>query len=361
MTIKLVFSVCAATLVLAVSHALGAQSSVPKGSFQPPGGLVGWWPGDGSAKDVVGRNDGTALAGVTFTKAMRGEGFSFDGDNSYISVPDSPSLRLTASLTIECWLLVSRLPDDRNICGWGMIFLRGDDRPGLDPYFIAVRPEGTVVFHIEDGTSQIAELATPIPTGRFVHVAAILDDRTGEMRIYLDGKVVAQRVTKVRPFGDLDPASNPGIGIGNTQGHPASPYPESFCGIIDELRVYSRALSPGEVHQTYFETARGPEASNESVETVRLPLKASSSAANSEAVVNPTVVSTGPELHVFTALELSWSSETNKVYRIQWTPSLEQPQWMNLEPLISGTGIDVSVFDSAREHPQGFYRVQIVQ
>jgi len=359
MTTKLVFRVCAATLVLAACHSLGAQSSVPNGSFQPPRGLVGWWPGDGSAKDVIGGNDGTALAGVTFTKAMRGEGFGFDGDNGYISVPGSPSLRLTASLTIECWLLVSRLPDDRNNCGWGMIFFRGDDRQGLDPYFLAVRPDGTVVFHVEDGTSQIAELATAIPTNRFVYVAATLEDRTGEMRIYLDGRVAGQRVTRVRPFGDLDPASNPGIGIGNTQGHPASPFPEPFAGVIDELRVYSRALSPGEVHQAYAEIARRPEASNESLETVRLPLKASPSADNPEAVASPTMASTGPELRVFTAIELSWPSETNKVYRIQWTPSLEQPQWTNLEPLISGTGAEVSLFDSAREHPQGFYRVLI--
>ena len=38
---------------------------MPKGSFQPPGGLAGWWPGDGSAKDVVGHNDGIALAGAS--------------------------------------------------------------------------------------------------------------------------------------------------------------------------------------------------------------------------------------------------------------------------------------------------------
>jgi hypothetical protein len=215
------------------------------------------------------------------------------------------------------------------------------------------------VFHVEDGTSQIAELATAIPTNRFVYVAATLEDRTGEMRIYLDGRVAGQRVTRVRPFGDLDPASNPGIGIGNTQGHPASPFPEPFAGVIDELRVYSRALSPGEVHQAYAEIARRPEASNESLETVRLPLKASPSADNPEAVASPTMASTGPELRVFTAIELSWPSETNKVYRIQWTPSLEQPQWTNLEPLISGTGAEVSLFDSAREHPQGFYRVLI--
>ena len=167
------------------------------------GGPVGWWPETEARKMSLAATTVPHSLALMFTKAMRGEGFGFDGDNGYISVPDSPSLRLTASLTIECWLLVSRLPDDRNNWGWGMIFFRGDDRPALDPYFLAVRFEGTVVFHVEDGTSQIAELATLIPIGRFVHVAATLEDRTGEMRIYLDGRVAAQRVTRVRPFGDL--------------------------------------------------------------------------------------------------------------------------------------------------------------
>jgi len=71
--------------------------------------------------------------------------------------------------------------------------------------------------------------------------------------------------------------------------------------------------------------------------------------------------STGPELRAFTAIELSWPSETNKRYRIQWTASLTQPQWQNLEPTALGTGANMSVFDSTREHPQGFYRLKIVQ
>jgi hypothetical protein len=96
--------------------------------------------------------------------------------------------------------------------------------------------------------------------------------------------------------------------------------------------------------------------------TVRLSLHAPSDTAKAQAVANlPAAATTVPELRAFTAIELSWPSETNKLYRIQWTPSLNQPQWLNLEPTVSGTGTNVSVFDSTREHPQGFYRVQAVQ
>ncbi len=69
----------------------------------------------------------------------------------------------------------------------------------------------------------------------------------------------------------------------------------------------------------------------------------------------------GPELHAFPAVELAWNSEAGKVYHVQWTPSLAQPQWQNLGPAVPGTGGVLSVFDSTRQQPRGFYRLEVVQ
>jgi hypothetical protein len=103
--------------------------------------------------------------------------------------------------------------------------------------------------------------------------------------------------------------------------------------------------------------------------TLRLSLHPSSTAtgtgevvnASAEGAVNTATVATGPELHIYTAIELSWSSESNRLYQVQWTPSLDNPQWINLEPAVAGTGADVSLFDSTKEHGRGFYRLMIVQ
>jgi hypothetical protein len=69
----------------------------------------------------------------------------------------------------------------------------------------------------------------------------------------------------------------------------------------------------------------------------------------------------GLQMHAFTAIELVWPSELSRAYQVQWTPSLNPPQWANLGPVISGSGAELSMLDSTRMHPQGFYRVQIVQ
>ncbi len=95
---------------------------------------------------------------------------------------------------------------------------------------------------------------------------------------------------------------------------------------------------------------------------VQVSLPASLTPSNAQEVANSvTTTTSGPELHVFTAVELCWASEANKAYQVQWTASLEHPQWVNVSPIALGTGTNLSVFDSARAHQQGFYRVQIVK
>jgi hypothetical protein len=77
-------------------------------------------------------------------------------------------------------------------------------------------------------------------------------------------------------------------------------------------------------------------------------------------VPNSPMVMPAPELQIFKAIELVWPSQAGSSYQIQWTLSLDQPHWINFGQVVSGTGTDLTMFDSTRIHPQGFYRVKIV-
>jgi len=81
--------------------------------------------------------------------------------------------------------------------------------------------------------------------------------------------------------------------------------------------------------------------------TVQLSLSTGESAAFAASTV---VTTTAPELHAFTAMELTWASETNKVYQVQWTLSMEQPHRENVGLPVKGTGTVLSIFDSTRPH-----------
>src|SRR5437867_7893500 len=74
-----------------------------------------------------------------------------------------------------------------------------------------------------------------------------------------------------------------------------------------------------------------------------------------------TAIGTSPELLACIALELFWSSGSNNLYQVQWTPSLDSPRWVNLELMVFGTGTNVSAFVSTKGNFEGFYRLRIVQ
>ena len=107
----------------------------------------------------------------------------FDGSGQSVDIPDNPLFELTHSLTLEAYVNVQGLPKQ------GMtdfIVFRGDNRPWLDPYWLAVLPNGHLCFQIDDGTSPNGANAVQVeapsvtPLNTWLHVAGTLDDRQGK-------------------------------------------------------------------------------------------------------------------------------------------------------------------------------------
>ncbi|EEF58209.1 Immunoglobulin I-set domain protein [Pedosphaera parvula Ellin514] len=198
-------------------------------------GLISRWSGENNALDDVGGHDGTLQGGVSYTQGKVGDAFLIDGETGKIIVPDSPAFELTDSLTISCWLFINRN-------NGGVIFFRGDARPGLDPYALGTDGNGSIAFHIGSATDN-EDLFAPITSGEWNFVTAVLDGTTGLMKIYINASLVAQTTTTVRPLGPLDPALTPGIGIGNVADFNLF----TFDGAIDEMSLYNRALTQAEI------------------------------------------------------------------------------------------------------------------
>ncbi len=214
--------------------------------------VVSHWTADNNtANDSSGTNHGTLLNGAGYTSGQVGQAFSFDGIDDRIGVSDSTTLALTGSISIEAWVKANTYPTLGS--GHGLILFRGDDRGGLDPYQLTLQEGGTVAFSVNSLTGG-ATVSAPLPLGQFVHVVGTLDDSTGVMGLYLNGMLVSQGATSVRPFGALDPASNPGVGIGSHGGYPTTPHKFLFNGLIDELKLYNHALSQAEVLSNFNAT-----------------------------------------------------------------------------------------------------------
>jgi hypothetical protein len=232
-------------------YSAGSAGKCPPSCTPAPSGLIGWWPGQSNANDVVSGNNGVAQ-NITYTTGVVGQAFACDPDNypygtyAGIQIPDSPAYVLTNALSIEGW--IRPRGDGYNI------FWRGDNRPGMDPYFLGMWGNNNIRFQICDQAGDSVTVGTYLDYNQWTHVAATLDGSTGTMSIYTNGVLVDQMVTTVRPFGDLIPGDSPGVGIGNVNDG-GNNFP--FIGDIDEISLYNRALSADEIQAIYSAGSMG--------------------------------------------------------------------------------------------------------
>ena len=198
--------------------------------------------GTGSIRDSAGNHHGTPFNGPSYRRALTPDGgrlgLQFSDRSQRVFVPDDPALSLTGSLTLEAFVI-----RDPGPVRFSYIVAWADDDPGPQGYLLNVFGSGNVRFVV--GASRVSESDVrspdPLPEGQLTHIAATLDDDTGEQKLYINGVLVATATTSVRAPAALDPRQNPGIGIGNTQG---DKYKEAFNGIIAEVRISNVALKP---------------------------------------------------------------------------------------------------------------------
>ena len=207
-----------------------------------PSGLVaayGFDEGSGTTTaDRSGNGNTGTLANTTWAGAGSGRfgnALFFNGSNSWVTVNSSSSLNLTTGMTLEAWVKPSLLGLYRTV-----VFR---EQPGNEVYALYASqsssgqvPAGEVFV----GGYKDANGPSALPTGTWAHLAETYDGSS--LRLYVNGTLVA---TTSAP-GSL--ASSSGvlrIGGNNIWG-------EWFNGWIDEVRVYNRALSAGEIQNDMF-------------------------------------------------------------------------------------------------------------
>ena len=229
-------------------------TSTPRECTQPPSGLVSLWAGDGTASDATGRNPGAASGQVAYGPGMVGDAFSFNGA-SEVRVEDSISLN-PQELTIEAWVfptatdgkidIIVNKEANRSPFQYEM-GIRGSDEPSVGSL-----PVGELAFYL-DGIQGLPREYYAwvsgggiIPTYAWTHVALVFDGSSA--RAYING-VPSRAVSELT--GSLTTTTGP-LKIGSRADDTIAMDPDDrFNGLIDEVALYDRALSPAEI-QTIF-------------------------------------------------------------------------------------------------------------
>jgi cysteine-rich repeat protein len=222
-------------VVVTLLGAVGASAGTDEG-------LVAYWPLDGSAADATGNGyNGVLVGNVTFVPGVRGGAASFDGLDDRISIVGKVPYQ--NEYTFSGWIRFDGPPQN----DWNLVFVRGsscnDASQDLGTYYSTK----TITVDVCD-FSYPWYLRAPfeLVNGRWYHLAATV--RPGEVRIYLDGVMVAEQA--LTGVIDTDTCYVEHAIGGMSSSILGGPW--SHNGLIDEVRVYNRALSAAEIAQLYF-------------------------------------------------------------------------------------------------------------
>lgn len=218
------------------ARAQGYQRPLPRPDTcaAPAPGMVAWWTGDSTTRDIKGGNDGNLDGGAGYAIGKVGGAFDFDGRTGFMSAPSRGLPVGDAPRTVETWVYTKSESWARNrhtIFEYGVGGFRQAFGIDMENY-----PQIEVYTWSDDLT-----VDTQAPEEGWLHIAVTYDE-TRTLRVYVNG---IMRGIRQYPDGiDTVPSK---VNIGGS----AALGGATYAGYIDEVSVYDRALSADEVGSIY--------------------------------------------------------------------------------------------------------------
>ena len=234
-----------------------APGKAVSGAKTSEDGPVAWWKfdeGEGEvAIDIAGDKEDPILRTFWYRQGVSGNAIKSDGFTTHIVRDAAEAPKLQDAFTVEAWVAPQAFPYN-----WCAIVNQGKDHKA--GYFFGVSELGQIALNVAvDGKWVECATKKTIPfMTKWSHITGTFDKRKG-ITVYIDGEVAAQQNTR----GKFTPAKNTDLQIGRNHKKTLMvteslvreevnfPTSYSFDGLIDELKIYSRALSADQVSQSY--------------------------------------------------------------------------------------------------------------
>ncbi|MCP4262136.1 MAG: LamG domain-containing protein, partial [Planctomycetes bacterium] len=186
-------------------------------------GLVAFYALDGDPNDSSGNGlDGTLVGDPVFVEGKVGMALELDGVDDYVDGGSPPELVITEAISIACWVNPAQIGSEQGFAS-------------LDAGY-SFKAHGEGVRFTTPGILDHSSANLTLEAGVWQHVAAtFLPGQDEGLVFYLNGEET-ERMTSS--------AINTGTGpfrIGSNQ------WDELLTGLIDEVAIYNRILSAGEI------------------------------------------------------------------------------------------------------------------
>jgi Concanavalin A-like lectin/glucanases superfamily len=216
----------------------------------PPKGLLSWWRGEHDATDFVGSNDGTLIGDVTFMPGIVGQAFSFNYDGRFASsdkgFPSGSSAR-----TVEAWIKLRAKTVQSTttlLFGYGTQGMTNAAwSVGVDNRRMGRRPRPNFTL-----TNWGHDVWTQHEVSPYFWYHFAVTTAGNDVSLYVNGSKVATGVM------DITTISSSSFVMGDQPpGVPKFSNQEPLDGLLDEVTVYNRALSLGEIQSVFQAGAKG--------------------------------------------------------------------------------------------------------
>jgi hypothetical protein len=221
-------------------NANGANYGLVVQKESPRNGLLGeWLMNEGTSTtvhDSSGNGATMTLSGSPlplWVPGKHGTALKFDGANNYLTTASTKMLPSGSAMTVSGWV---KLTTNKN---WNTVMAHAwIQRSGTWDLFTA--SGGNAIFGVYDTSQHNATISGLVP-GVWYNIVGTYDGSNAN--VYVNGVAGT-------------PASAPGITLDTTGGAGATvisqnPGTSAMNGIIDDVRIYNRALSTPEIQQLY--------------------------------------------------------------------------------------------------------------
>jgi formylglycine-generating enzyme required for sulfatase activity/tetratricopeptide (TPR) repeat protein len=199
------------------------------------GGLIGHWKFDDGqgriARDSSGRgNHGQVRGGARWTAGRLGGALEFDGTDGFVSIPNESDFDITGRITVAAWIKVAAFTKS-----FQSIVTKGDRAWRLHRAAESNSPGWACSDLSRDQVGDLFGKAA-VDDGRWHHVAGVHDGT--RMYLFVDGKV------------DASARTSPTISVNDYSvliGENAQQTGRHWRGLIDDVRIYDRALTAREI------------------------------------------------------------------------------------------------------------------
>jgi PKD repeat protein len=213
-------------------------------------GLVAYYPFNGNANDASGNNNNPSVTKVSYVADKAGNAnaaCSFNGRNNYIRIPNDASLNFKNGFSISAWVMVNGFYDGK--CHGNRIIMKGytdyldgnylltfDDNYGTNGNnCYSDKPDKVRQSFYAAGALPFAK--NFIVPGKWYLLTYTYDGTMASL--YVDCNLQAKGTLRNYDFSNEHDLF---FGKMNNQ-----QYPYWFNGLLDEVRIYNRALNKNEM------------------------------------------------------------------------------------------------------------------